>query len=150
MELALRECTPDIEEIRLKMRRHTMAVRVLVSQYRDVAMYTGHPMNRLPNHISLCIRNLNTEYIINEMNKNGISVSGSSACSSDFKTPSTILVACSVPLSHIMGAVGITTSKKTSDREIQYFCFHFRGVLQRARQLTTANPGALHAGDQES
>jgi cysteine desulfurase len=78
----------------------------------------GH--ERLANNISICVPNLESENLLLELDKHGISAGSGSACTSHAVEPSHVLKAIGVPKSHISGALRFSLGRDTTKKDIDY------------------------------
>ena len=76
--------------------------------------------NRLTNNISICILNLESENLLLELDKYGISAGSGSACTSHAVEPSHVLKAIGVPAEYINGALRFSLGRATTKKGIDY------------------------------
>ncbi len=76
--------------------------------------------SRLPNNINICISGLESENLLLELDKYGISAGSGSACTSHAVEPSHVLKAIGVPASHINGALRFSLGRETTKKDIDY------------------------------
>lgn len=83
-------------------------------------MYTGAVTLRLPNHISICFRDIDGQRLVAMLAEKGIMVSTGSACNSGNPEPSHVLKAINIPEQFINGAIRITyNNNNTKDEAIK-------------------------------
>jgi cysteine desulfurase len=97
---------------------------------------TGDRGNRLPHHLSFCLRQSDGETvsgktIVRQMNLAGIAISSGSACHSGESTPSPILQAMgySEPVAH--SAIRLTLGRETQAADVDWTAMVLQQVLQR-------------------
>jgi len=76
--------------------------------------------NRLANNISICVPNLESENLLLELDKYGISAGSGSACTSHAVEPSHVLKAIGVSTEYINGALRFSLGKETTKKDIDY------------------------------
>jgi cysteine desulfurase len=60
------------------------------------SLLTGHPSLRLPGHVSLCVRGVEAEAVLRELDAFGVEAASGSACTTDAGKPSHVLEAIGV------------------------------------------------------
>lgn len=83
-------------------------------------MFTGSITKRLPNHISMCFRDISGQQLVAMLAEKGIMVSTGSACNSDNLEPSHVLKAINIPKQFINGAIRITYLDNYGEKEALY------------------------------
>lgn len=83
-------------------------------------MFTGSVTNRLPNHISMCFRDISGQQLVTMLAEKGIMVSTGSACNSGNSKPSHVLEAINIPKQFINGAIRITYPDGLTDKDALY------------------------------
>ena len=76
--------------------------------------------DRLANNISICIPNLESENLLLELDKYGISAGSGSACTSHAVEPSHVLKAIGVSSEYINGAIRFSLGRSTTKKDIDY------------------------------
>jgi cysteine desulfurase len=76
----------------------------LGSRVRDL-LFTGHPHQRVPGHLSLAVRGVEAEALLRELDDAGVEASSGSACLTGAGKPSHVLLACGVEPAVARGAV---------------------------------------------
>lgn len=98
---------------------------------------TGHPVHRLPNHVSLCVEGAEGEALLLALDEEGFCVSSGPACSSGSAEPSHVLLAMGYPVELARGALRITLGRSNTQEEVEAFLALFPRVLERFRQMGT-------------
>ena len=75
---------------------------------------------RLANNINICVPDLESENLLLELDKYGISAGSGSACTSHAVEPSHVLKAIGVPTSHINGALRFSLGRETTKKDMDY------------------------------
>ncbi|MBP9822233.1 MAG: cysteine desulfurase [Candidatus Pacebacteria bacterium] len=76
--------------------------------------------DRLANNASVCIKGLDSENLLLELDKYGISAGSGSACTSHAVEPSHVLKAIGVPEEYINGAIRFSLGRETTKKDIDY------------------------------
>jgi cysteine desulfurase len=83
-------------------------------------MFTGSIAKRLPNHISICFRDISGQQLVSLLAEKGIMCSTGSACNSGNPKPSHVLEAINIPKQFINGAIRITYSSDLTEKDAIY------------------------------
>lgn len=83
-------------------------------------MFTGSIASRLPNHISVCFRDISGQQLVSLLAEKGIMCSTGSACNSGDPKPSHVLSAINVPEQFINGALRMTYSSDLTEKDAIY------------------------------
>ena len=78
---------------------------------------TGSMIHRLPNHLSLCFRDINGQQLVSMLAEKGILCSTGSACNSGNPKPSYVLEAINMPEQFINGAIRITWNTQNTKEQ---------------------------------
>lgn len=93
---------------------------------------------RLPGHISLCVKDVEGESLVLQMDLKGISVSSGSACSSQKKDkavePSHVTKAIGVSKDFEKGSLRITFSVENTLEDVEYIVSSLLEILQRIKR----------------
>jgi cysteine desulfurase len=97
---------------------------------------TGHPENRLPGHISGCVKFIEGESISMLLDMEGIAVSTGSACVSKTLKASHVLLALGVPPEEIHGSLVFSLGQDNSKEDIDYVLEKLPPIVERLRQMS--------------
>ncbi len=86
---------------------------------------------RLPGHVSICIKDIEGENLILQMDLNGIAVSSGSACSSGAMEPSHVLVALDTPNNYVHGSLRLTLGRENTFEDIGYITKSLENIVKR-------------------
>jgi cysteine desulfurase len=78
----------------------------------------GHPADRLPNNLHVCIEGVDGEPLILLLDAEGIAASQGSACSSGAAEPSYVLAAMGVPREVARGTLRLTLGRDTTEEQV--------------------------------
>jgi cysteine desulfurase len=84
----------------------------------DRIRVNGHPVDRLPNNLHVCVEGIDGESLILLLDAAGVAASQGSACASGAAEPSYVLAAMGVPREAAMGALRLTLGPETTDADI--------------------------------
>lgn len=102
----------------------------------------AHPLQRLPHHVSFCVRpqngeRLNGKNLVRQMNLAGIAISAGSACHSGKSVPSGVLLAMGYSPQIAQGAIRLTLGRETTVADIDWTAMVLKQVLQRLQPELT-------------
>jgi cysteine desulfurase len=80
---------------------------------------TGHPTDRLPNNLSVIIRDADGPAVVNALDLAGIAASTGSACTTGSDEVSHVLAAMGYPDDEARGAIRLSVGRTTSPRDIE-------------------------------
>ena len=83
-------------------------------------MFTGSIVHRLPNHMSMCFRDISGQQLVSMLAEKGILCSTGSACNSGNPKPSFVLEAINIPEQFINGALRISYTDKCTEKDAVY------------------------------
>jgi cysteine desulfurase len=105
-------------------RQHMQQLRDLLerelNKMPEVCIFSGHA-ERLPNTTQFGLHGCHGETLLLQLDRAGIAVSSGSACQSDVREPSHVLVAMGVEPELAMTAIRISLSKQTTENDIMQF-----------------------------
>lgn len=97
---------------------------------------TGHRTDRLPFHVSFCIKYIEGEGMLLLLDAAGIGASSGSACTSGSLEPSYVLLALGLDHATAHGSVRLTLSKDTTEEDIDYVLEKFPPIVERLRAMS--------------
>lgn len=115
-------------------------VKMVFDRIPDVIL-NGHPTNRLPGHVSLCIKYIESEALMLYLNMQGIAVSSGSACTSVSPEPSHVLAAIGVSREDANSAIRITLGKDNTDEEVERFAEALADIVSKLRAMSPVAKG---------
>jgi len=99
---------------------------------------TGHPTERLPNHSSFVIRDIDGNQLLAALDLAGYACSSGSACKSGDPEPSLVLQALGVESPWALGSLRVTIGRHTRSEEIDGFVHALPGIVKRLRSARNA------------
>jgi cysteine desulfurase len=131
-ELAGNELAENMAHVRRLRDRLAAGIRELIPGIT----FTGHPDQRLPGHLSLCIEAIEGEALIFMLAAEGVYVNTGSACASKALKTSPVLVAIKVPADLAQGSAVFTLSRTNSVEEVDYVLAKLPQAVNRLRSLS--------------
>jgi cysteine desulfurase len=107
---------------------------------------TGHPEARLPNSLSLILRDVSGDDVVIGLDLEGIACSTGSACTSGSTEPSHVLSAMGYPPAEARGSLRLSNGRTTSDEDVDGLIHALPAIVERLRagavRLGAAGEGA--------
>ncbi|MCL5292496.1 MAG: cysteine desulfurase NifS [Actinobacteria bacterium] len=122
------------EEAHLSILRDELIASIL-ERVEDVRL-NGHPTERLPNNINVCIEGAEGEAMLLSLDMEGICVSSGSACTSGTLNPSHVLLAMGIPAEIAHGSLRVTLGRSTTKKEIDYLLEVLPPIVERLRKMS--------------
>ena len=97
------------------------------------AQLTGHPDQRLPNHVSFVFKGVDGNALLAMLDVAGFACSSGSACKTGLPEPSEVLIMTGLPREWALGSLRVTLGKYTIPQEIELFLQILPDSIQRAR-----------------
>ncbi|MGB3204670.1 MAG: cysteine desulfurase family protein [Crinalium sp.] len=96
---------------------------------------TGHPIQRLPHHVSFCITDageqLTGKTLVRQLNLAGIAISAGAACNSGKLSPSKVLLEMGYSDREALGAIRLTLGRDTTEADIDWVTMVIQQILIR-------------------
>ncbi len=96
----------------------------------------GHPTNRLPGNLSLCIEYIEGESVLLFLDMQGIAISSGSACTSRSLKASHVIMATSVDAALAQGTVLFSLGIDNSETDVKYVLEKLPPIVERLRQMS--------------
>ncbi len=97
---------------------------------------TGHPTNRLPGNVSLCVNFIEGEAMLAFLENVGIAAASGSACTSKMLKSSHVLNAMGYPPEVAQGSLLFTIGVENTIEDIDYVIEAFPPIVERLRQIS--------------
>lgn len=131
-ELAQGELTAGSGRLRQLRDRLVAGIQELIPQ----AIYTGHPEQRLPGHVSFCFVGLEGEALLFLLSRRGIYANTGSACASKALKVSPVLCAIGLPADVAQGSLVLTLSRDIREAEVDYVLAELPPAVERLRSFS--------------
>jgi cysteine desulfurase len=122
-------------EIENERRLRDKLIDGLLERIPDTIL-TGHRTQRLPYHVSVCVKYIEGEGMLLLMDSAGIGVSSGSACTSGSLEPSYVLLSIGLDHTTAHGSVRITLGKDINDEDIDYVLEQFPPIVEKLRSMS--------------
>jgi cysteine desulfurase len=129
VEIAAREMEGEAERLTL-LREHL--TKRLISSIEGIRL-NGHPVQRLPNNVNVCIDGMDGETLLLHLRLESICASNGSACNSWSTEPSHVLLAMGLSDEEARGALRFTLGRQTTERDIDRLLDALTAVARKSR-----------------
>lgn len=109
----------------------------------DMVFLNGHPIQRLPNNVSVAFGMVEGESILFLLDMAGVAVSTGSACSSGSLQPSYVLQAIGLPADLVQGTIRFSLSRSTTKEELDYVLEELGKILKKMRKISPITRGQV-------
>jgi cysteine desulfurase len=109
-------------------------IRNLIERIPDVRL-SGHPTQRLPNNVHVCIKGVPGEVMQMNLDLAGIAVSIGSACTSGALEPSHVLKAIGVPREWVIGPLRMTLGHGTTEEDVDRTADELVSIVERLKRI---------------
>ena len=120
MASALKFSVEEMEENKNKLLRFKTKIIETLSREMKGVVFNGHPVDRLPNNVSVSFEGVEGEPILLGLDLKGICASSGSACSSASLEPSHVLLAMGSSAEQAQGTLRITLGRDNSEEDVDY------------------------------
>jgi len=105
------------------------------------SLLAGHPTQRLPNNASVCVRYIEGESMLLNLDFEGIAVSSGSACTSGSLEASHVLLAIGLPHDVAHGSLRISVGRGNTPAEVDHFLNVFPPIVEKLRAMSPISGG---------
>jgi cysteine desulfurase len=123
---------------KIKVLRDTIIQRM--EQEMEHVILTGHPTNRLPHHASFCVKFIEGEAMLLNLDMKGIAAASGSACTSRALKASHVLLAMGMDHATAQGSLVFSLVEKNTPAEVDYLFEVFPEIIERLRQMSPLYP----------
>ncbi len=123
------------ERIKTETETRDYLIKQIIEKIPHVRL-NGHPTQRLPGNVSVCIRFIEGESLLMMLDAKGICVSSGSACTSGSLDPSHVLLAIGLPHEIAHGSLRLTLNEKNTKQEMDYVVETLAQVVTRLRAMS--------------
>jgi len=136
-EIAMEEF--EEEERRVKKLRDRLE-KGLMEKIDDVII-NGHPERRLPSTLNICIKYVEGESILLQLNHNGIAASSGSACTSGSFEPSHVLTSMGIPPETAHGSLRFSVGRSNTENDIDKVIEVLPPIVEKLREMSPFGKG---------
>ena len=112
----------------------TKIIETLSREMKGV-VFNGHPVDRLPNNVSVSFEGVEGEPILLGLDLKGICASSGSACSSASLEPSHVLLAMGSSAEQAQGTLRITLGRDNSEEDVDYLLETLIELVSKLRAM---------------
>ena len=105
------------------------------------SMLTGHPTQRLPNNASFCVRYVEGESMLLNLDFEGIAASSGSACTSGSLEASHVLLAIGLPHDLAHGSLRLSMGRGNTMAEVERLLEVFPPIVEKLRAMSPLSAG---------
>ncbi|MCK4527454.1 cysteine desulfurase NifS [candidate division WOR-3 bacterium] len=131
-EIAMEEA--EEEENRIKTLRDRLEKGI--TEKIDDIIINGHPERRLKGTLNLCVKYIEGESMLLQLDYNGIAASSGSACTSDSLEPSHVLTAMGIPPEVAHGSLRFTLGRENTSGDIDRVLEVLPSIVKRLREMS--------------
>lgn len=131
--LKLVESERQIQKVVLQELRDII-IHTVVEKIPD-AILTGHPTERLSNHVSFVFKNVDGNSLVTMLDAAGFACSSGSACKVGDPKPSEVLEAIGIMPEWVLGSLRITLGKDSTREDVTRFLGVLPELVDQARRL---------------
>ncbi len=110
-----------------------------VPEAADEIRVTGHPVERLPNHASFAVRNVDGNHLVAALDRAGFACSTGSACKTGDPEPSDVITALGLGRDWALGSLRLTLGRATRPEDVQAFLDAFSPIVGAVRAVASAS-----------
>ncbi len=104
---------------------------------------TGHRTERLPNHASFVVEDVDGNELLMHLDLAGIAASSGSACRTGDPEPSEVLLALGLPRAWALGSLRVTVGRATTEAHIDQLLNVLPGAIAKLRPRAAAAPAMV-------
>ncbi|MDD4029543.1 MAG: cysteine desulfurase NifS [Caldisericia bacterium] len=132
IELAQNRSLDDHQHLQNLATFLTDGIQNLVS---DV-LFTGHPTQRTPGHVSVCFKYVEGESILLMLDSHGICVSSGSACTSGSLDASHVLLAMGIDSATAQGSIRLTMGRQNTMEDMKAVLNVLPEIIEKLRKMS--------------
>ncbi|PIP09014.1 MAG: cysteine desulfurase NifS, partial [Syntrophobacteraceae bacterium CG23_combo_of_CG06-09_8_20_14_all_50_8] len=132
VELAEKSLSEEMERM---TRLRDKFIRGILESIEHIHL-NGHPVERLPNNVNVCVQYIEGEAMILNLDMLGIACSSGSACSSSSLEPSHVLKAIGLPPEFAHGSLRFSLGKSTEEGDIDRVLEVLPGIVEKLRFIS--------------
>ncbi|MEO0019794.1 MAG: cysteine desulfurase family protein [candidate division WOR-3 bacterium] len=118
------------------MKRLEQRLRNELPKRVERLVFTGHPVERLPGVVSMCVEFVEGEALLLSLDDEGIAIASGSACTARTLKASHVLLAIGLPHAIAQSSLLLTLGKDNNDDDVSYFLERFPPIVERLRKLS--------------
>jgi len=107
-----------------------------LSERIDEIILNGHPVNRLPGNLNICVQYVEGESMLLNLDLEGICASSGSACTSGSLEPSHVLLAMGIPPEIAHGSLRFSLGRDTTKEDIDRVIEVLPPIVEKLRAMS--------------
>ena len=135
MASALKFSVEEMEENKNKFLKLKSKIIETLSREVSGVVFNGHPVDRLPNNVSVSFEGVEGEPILLGLDLKGVCASSGSACSSASLEPSHVLLAMGSSAEQAQGTLRITLGRENSEGDVDYLLETLIELVSKLRSM---------------
>lgn len=128
--------TKEMTERAKKLCKLRDTLREKLAKDIDHLHFTGHPTQRLPGSLSLCVEFVEGESMLLFLDMQGIAVTSGSACTSRALKASHVLLAMGVDAAVAQGSLHFSLGVNTTEEDMDYVAGAMPPIVDKLRQMS--------------
>ena len=132
---ALELSTNDRNEVNISLIEKRDRIIRLLTEELDGVTINGHPVDRLPNNVSVSFEGVEGEPVLLGLDFAGICASSGSACSSASLEPSHVLLAIGHSAELAQGTLRITLGRENTEGDVDYLLQVLPNLIKKLRDM---------------
>jgi cysteine desulfurase len=137
---AARTAASRMDRRRSRQAELAARARLLLTERIDVLIFTGHPIERLPGHLSLCVRGLDAEALLRGLDDEGLEASSGSPCTTEVYKRSHVLEAIGIDPVSARGSLILSFGELSRPDDPERAAGVLPAVIARLRSLSPIRP----------
>ena len=121
----------EYEAARIRSLRDSLEKGILAT-IPDVKV-NGHPEKRLPNTLNISFKGVYVEYLLAELDRNGVAVSAGSACSAESRDVSRVLTAMGLDAATARSTIRFSLGRENTREDIDFVLTLLPPLIERLR-----------------
>lgn len=151
-------CQQNLSTWSANMNRLAQRLREELPGKIERLLFTGHPEERIPGNVSLCVEFVEGEALLLSLNDEGIAAASGSACTARTLKASHVLLAIGLPHAIAQSSLLLTLGKDNTDEDVDYLLERLPAIVERLRKLSPLyarylkgeDPYAVKSGQKEN
>jgi cysteine desulfurase len=132
IELAQKRFSEDAQQLQ---NLATFLTEGIEQSIPDV-LFTGHPTNRTPGHVSVCFKYIEGESVLLMLDSHGICVSSGSACTSGSLDASHVLLAMGIDSATAQGSIRMTMGRHNTIEDMKAVINVLPEIVEKLRKMS--------------
>jgi cysteine desulfurase len=141
MGVASRLAAAEMAETTARLAHLRDRLRAGLEERVPELVYTGHPEQRLPGHLSFCVKYVEGEALLLMLNARGVAAASGSSCTSRALKSSHVLEAVGVDPADANGSIVFSFGRDNDEADVDHVLEVFPPIVERLRAMSPLQPG---------